>query len=417
MRFVFFWCSLFLCMTPLGQGGICLSKVHPNTLNQRASTRDAGVSSETHVLPARTTPSPSLRNARELIRTNSIWRTVDARFGACPLVDLIDFYRLESPTHQRIIRELVGQGEHPGLRMSSRTLSTLGDDVRFLITTVDLEKMDVMDKSLLPMNIQKLNIPHHYNSADMEALMNVLSKHRRPIALNFTNRDGNEMGNLGVWFVALILKKGGAIRALNLSNHGIGPEGVNSLMQVNFHGLEELSLGGNRLGDQGMQALTLMVQSPQANLTALELNNIAITPVGVATLARALEHNHQLEFLRLSQNPLGEKGGAALGCLLAVNDTLACLDISATNLRDAGFVAFLEGMRQNKALLVLNVNRNGIRGQVMGSVMDVLRTNRTLKTLYLDDNDIDPPYQVVVRDFVKAHVSLETVSFKKRIAL
>lgn len=85
--------------------------------------------------------------------------------------------------------------------------------------------------------------------------------------------------------------------------------------------LMELDLGNNHIGDDGAKYLALALEE-NCTLKMLNLENNNIGSDGVVALANALEHsNDSLQWLVLTENPIGDEGAKAL--LRCVRNTLS----------------------------------------------------------------------------------------------
>lgn len=101
---------------------------------------------------------------------------------------------------------------------------------------------------------------------------------------------------------------------LYLCDNRIGLQGAACISNSLRHNitLMELSLGNNHIGDEGAKDLASSLKS-NGTLQMLNLENNNIGPVGTTALATALEHdNNSLQWLVLSENPIGDEGAKTM---------------------------------------------------------------------------------------------------------
>ncbi|KAL7537275.1 hypothetical protein ACHAXR_007707 [Thalassiosira sp. AJA248-18] len=101
---------------------------------------------------------------------------------------------------------------------------------------------------------------------------------------------------------------------LYLCDNRIGRQGasfISNSLKYNTT-LMELSLGNNHIGDEGaMHLASALMENCTLEMLNMENNNIG--PAGTVALANALEHdNKSLQWLVLSENPIGDEGAMAM---------------------------------------------------------------------------------------------------------
>ncbi|XP_033012455.1 NACHT, LRR and PYD domains-containing protein 12-like [Lacerta agilis] len=138
--------------------------------------------------------------------------------------------------------------------------------------------------------------------------------------------------------------------------------------------LTELLLGGNQLGDSGVQLLCEGLKHPKCTLQKLCLCGTEITAAGWGEICSALSTNQMLEDIDLWNNPLGDSGMRLLcealkhpGCKLQIlslwncqftsascrdlcsalstNQSLKKLKLGGNNLGDSGVKMLCEGLK------------------------------------------------------------------------
>ncbi|XP_034044923.1 NACHT, LRR and PYD domains-containing protein 14-like [Thalassophryne amazonica] len=153
--------------------------------------------------------------------------------------------------------------------------------------------------------------------------------------------------------------------------------------------LRELDLSGNRIGDDGLQHLAMVLRSANCHIHTLKMSYCHIGPKGCICLASALQQNSQhLKVLDLGLNRIRDKGVQALlnkvdiskltklelyfcgltasSCgnigkaLASETSSLMELNLSCNKLYAAGFEQICEGMYAWCSLEKLNVSNCGI---------------------------------------------------------
>ena len=70
--------------------------------------------------------------------------------------------------------------------------------------------------------------------------------------------------------------------------------------------LEELYLGGNRIGNAGCEAIATLLIDPSCNVHTLDLGSNAITAEGATTIANSLTNNNKLQTLYMGGNQIDQ---------------------------------------------------------------------------------------------------------------
>lgn len=90
--------------------------------------------------------------------------------------------------------------------------------------------------------------------------------------------------------------------------------------------LMELSLGSNHISDEGAKYLASSL-SVNNTLEMLNLENNNIGPSGVTALANTLEHgNNSLQWLVLSENPIGDEGARQILKCIGNSSSFDCME-------------------------------------------------------------------------------------------
>ncbi|XP_069741968.1 NACHT, LRR and PYD domains-containing protein 3-like [Narcine bancroftii] len=97
------------------------------------------------------------------------------------------------------------------------------------------------------------------------------------------------------------------IKCLNLEHCKIHCEGLQRLA-TELHKCQELGLGGNELGDSGVQLVASALKKPDCKIQKVRLFTNRLTASCGDNLAAALSTNHSLTVLNLNDNNLGDAG-------------------------------------------------------------------------------------------------------------
>ena len=92
---------------------------------------------------------------------------------------------------------------------------------------------------------------------------------------------------------------------------------------------------------------------------------------------------HGVTELDISGNKIGDKGIALISTALQTNTTMAKLDISVCNMSDDGAESLARALTVNKTLQELDVSYNDISDTGIAHIATALRTNKTLKKLLI----------------------------------
>ena len=80
---------------------------------------------------------------------------------------------------------------------------------------------------------------------------------------------------------------------------------MSKMMMVN-HSLEELDMGWNKIGDDGITAIAGALSD--CKIYMLDVQHCGITLIGARSLAEALSSNHIIRILGLKDNPITVEG-------------------------------------------------------------------------------------------------------------
>ncbi|KAM9149496.1 NACHT, LRR and PYD domains-containing protein 12-like [Pangshura tecta] len=229
--------------------------------------------------------------------------------------------------------------------------------------------------------------------------------------------------------LASVLSTSQSLTGLNLSHNKLGS--VSKVPQVLFD---------NKLGDARVQLLCEGLKHPNCKLQKLELWDCGLTDTGLGDLATALRTNQSLTMLNLGGNKLGDAGVqllcdglkhskcklwkldlkgcgvTAAGCgdlapVLRTSQSLTLLILRGNNLGDAGVQLLCKGMKHpNCKLQTLDLQYCGITATGCGDLTPVLRTSQSLTELKLRGNNLgDAGVQLLCKGMKHPNCKLQTL--------
>ncbi|XP_064232652.1 ribonuclease inhibitor-like [Aotus nancymaae] len=194
---------------------------------------------------------------------------------------------------------------------------------------------------------------------------------------------GNKLGDVGIAEMCPgLLHPSSRLRTLWIWECGLTAKSCGDLCRVlrAKDSLKELSLAGNKLGDEGARLLCESLLEPGCQLESLWLKSCSLTAACCSHFSSVLAQNKFLLELQISENRLGDAGvqelcqglgqpGSVLRSLwlgdcdvsdsscgslaatLLANHSLRDLDLSNNCVGDAGILQLMESLRQPACLL------------------------------------------------------------------
>uniref|UniRef100_A0A8D1ARE9 Ribonuclease/angiogenin inhibitor 1 n=1 Tax=Sus scrofa TaxID=9823 RepID=A0A8D1ARE9_PIG len=271
-------------------------------------------------------------------------------------------------------------------------------------------------------HLEKLQLEYcRLTAASCEPLASVLRATRALKELTVSNNDIGEAG-------ARVLGQGLAdsacqLETLRLENCGLTPANCKDLCGIvaSQASLRELDLGSNGLGDAGIAELCPGLLSPASRLKTLWLWECDITASGCRDLCRVLQAKETLKELSLAGNKLGDEGARLLcesllqpGCqleslwvkscsltaaccqhvslMLTQNKHLLELQLSSNKLGDSGIQELCQALSQpGTTLRVLCLGDCEVTNSGCSSLASLLLANRSLRELDLSNNCVGDP--------------------------
>lgn len=269
-------------------------------------------------------------------------------------------------------------------------------------------------------HLEKLQVEYcNLTAASCGPLASALRAKRHFKELSVSN---NEIGEAGARVLCRgLVDSACQLEVLKLENCGLTVASCEDLCGVVAAkpSLQELDLGDNKLGDQGIAVLCSSLLQPSCQIRVLWLWDCDITTAGCRDLCGVVRAKPSLKEMSLAGNALGDEGARLLcesllepGCqlqslwvktcgftaascphfsaMLAQNKHLQELQMSNNKLGDAGVQGLCQGLREpGVALQVLCLGDCDVANGGCASLASLLLTNRSLRELDLSNNCMD----------------------------
>jgi Ran GTPase-activating protein (RanGAP) involved in mRNA processing and transport len=188
-----------------------------------------------------------------------------------------------------------------------------------------------------------------------------------------------------------ILSHSKAITHLDLSNMGLGTQGLSKILPAlnEYSALKYLKIATNNLDINSAKDLAKLLTSEDSVIEYLDLSCNPLNLEAVELLTGPLAGNNNLRHLEIRQvGTLGKDGGNSFAKLLASNKKITVLNIGNNALDYIGTKLLAESLKTNATLTKVDISSNRL-DEAGGIYMSkALETNRTLTTLDLRDNNI-----------------------------
>ncbi|XP_078059406.1 uncharacterized protein LOC144484920 [Mustelus asterias] len=232
------------------------------------------------------------------------------------------------------------------------------------------------------------------------------------------------------------------IKHLDLGQCYIQCEGLQRLGPV-LHKCQELSLGGNKVGDSGVKLLSAALRNPECKIRKLHLYGNDLTDSCAEDLASALSTNRSLIDLNLSDNKLGDSGvkllsvalrnpdckiqklhlygndltdscAEDLASALSTNRSLIDLYLGDNKLGDSGVKLLSVALRNPDCIIQkLHLDNNVLTDSCAEDLASALCTKQTLRILYLGSNSFTDQSVPALRRLILTCSSLEWISLRE----
>ena len=238
-----------------------------------------------------------------------------------------------------------------------------------------------------------LNIALEYKSDDTEPVsdnnrtvkVNLLCHRSCDILttenLNSLDASNQSIDDYGVTVVTAFCDKHSIINLSNIRMSNITVATFSEFLKNNIC-LLELNLSKNNIGRNGIIAIAKAIQV-NTLLQKFDISECQVADDGAAAISDSLKCNHSLQELKLSQNNITSDGAKKIAEAIQVNKMLQKLDISYNRISDDGAASISDSLKINKSLQVLNMSYNKICSSGAKKIAEAIQVNLALHTLYL----------------------------------
>ncbi|XP_074645810.1 uncharacterized protein LOC141902058 isoform X2 [Tubulanus polymorphus] len=213
-----------------------------------------------------------------------------------------------------------------------------------------------------------------------------------------------------IWKWIFRKKKNTRLGELDLSDNGIGQEGVTkiALMIHENQFITRLDLSNNQLSNEGAKILGQMLQENRV-LTYLNLSGNNFQESDATFIATGIEFNERLVELDVSHNNFSEDGAMHIGKALGTNPLLKKLNLGWNHIRRKGAVTICKGLVKNDTLTEINLSWNGFGYEGALALGQALKRNKCLISLDISNNRINWQGAVFISSGLQVNPTLETL--------
>ena len=201
----------------------------------------------------------------------------------------------------------------------------------------------------------RLRIAHNFAGGDAASRAELAQTLRDRNGLEALDLTGCQLGGFD-GIISALASHSHTLTSLVLSGNGfVGATPINALVGLSLFSLTSIDLSWNRIGDEGVQALTSHAQA--AALVSLDLSGNCVSDIGALAIAELLHTtNNALTALNVSNNAVSDAGVEHLASAVAQGGgVLLSLDLSSNALTDAGVDALASAVTQGGNLRELYV--------------------------------------------------------------
>uniref|UniRef100_A0A669EF51 NLR family CARD domain containing 3 n=1 Tax=Oreochromis niloticus TaxID=8128 RepID=A0A669EF51_ORENI len=229
----------------------------------------------------------------------------------------------------------------------------------------------------LKMNQVLTSINFQNNAIEEEgaqSLAEVLQCNRKLVSLNLC---GNQLGDKGTVALAEALAVNHTLLSLHLQSNSISNKGMTALtkaLRLN-HGLVSLNLRENSIGVEGAKNMAHALHENNT-LQDLDLTANLLHDDGIQAIAGAIKFNRGLTSLHLQWNFIKSTATKALAHALLSNSTMQLLDLQENNsLGMDGAIFIATALKGNHQLTYINLQGNGIGESGAKVISDAIRAS------------------------------------------
>nr|CCC90498.1 conserved hypothetical protein [Trypanosoma congolense IL3000] len=211
-----------------------------------------------------------------------------------------------------------------------------------------------------------------------------------------------------------ILKRYAPLTSLRLPGNRLNSTLLKGIISgaVRNTSIKVLDFSCNRIDDDGVKSLALLLCKEDLPLEELYLNDNVICGAGAVAIGDALTMNKTLRVLNLRLNRIpDEDGGVSLIKGIASHTALKILDISHNILGEATSRALAEALPEQSSLLSLNVSGNKELGSTTGELLlEGLRKNKSLRFFDSRSSGLSPEHVAAMESHIRAVVHLDKMN-------
>lgn len=194
---------------------------------------------------------------------------------------------------------------------------------------------------------------------------------------------------------AIASPEGCSLRVLEFTNCDICHVGLCNLFSARptmGAGIQELTVDGASVGDDGAEAIAYHLASPWCMMIALRLITCNICDAGAVAFGGALAANTTLKVLDLDMNDFGSMGGQAIGVGLQSNCTLEelVLSNSAGPMEESFAVAVGKALGGDSSTALRRLEAV-LQPGALPAITAGLAGNTTLRELYIRTSESSDP--------------------------
>ena len=215
--------------------------------------------------------------------------------------------------------------------------------------------------------------------------------------------DGNDLLTRGIVIIASALKKLSSLRILSLCSNGItddAAEEISNVINSNIL-LVDMLLGNNQLQTMGIYKIAIALRKCFI-IRTLDLSNNHITPDAAEELAVTLSNCTNLQQLFLNDNTLGTEGTIKITNALKFINTLQVLTLSNNNITENAVDVLVDVLKNNISLKIVLIGKNDLQITGVNLIIQTAKNITTLQLLDVSDNNVSEDEKEDIKtNFVK----------------
>lgn len=188
----------------------------------------------------------------------------------------------------------------------------------------------------------------------------------------------------------------GKVDAIQLRNKRITPgeaialaEAMEKVANAKKSTIKTLHLYGNKIGDEGVVALSDVIANENSAVEDLDLGACGMTDVGALALAKALKKNKTVRQIVLKYARITSQGVGAIAQVLGNDSCIERLLLGSCELDCEGATLLAKALSKNSALKHLECEHNKGMGQGLVEIAKALKENKSLERLNLGFCDVN----------------------------